>query len=890
MGNRITPGHFFGGAFSSGRRATGCYDADRVPAAMDKSSPSAEGVFAEAIELPPGPARDQLVAQRCRADAALRREVASLLGAHDAAGGFLQPPSRPTVRLDFTTTASRGTAVMNAVVHADVFLRGFRQPAPEQVENFISQLPEAVRGETRERIQAGLNVRQLRGQERRPVPEPEEALPRLPGFRIERKLGQGGLGVVYLAHDEKLNRRVVIKVLRRHADEQLRRRVLDEARHTAALSDPAVVTVFSVLDETDPPAIVMEFVEGYPLDRFAAQLNFEQKARLLREVVRGLSVAHARGLIHRDLKPENVIVGPDLRPRILDFGLALSLEEASRQGRGFEGTPLYASPEQAKGEALSPASDVFSFGSLMFKVLTGKAPFAGDSISQVLEAIVSTAPPFLREVAVGVPEDLQAICLACLAWSPADRPGAELVALELGRFLAGEPVRLKPKLYDDLLRRAISEHANQAKTWESQSIISREERDALEIIHRRLLADEDHWIIDARRITPMQAILSAATWLTVVATVLTVWMLRDELAPPWRWLLPVFFTTTLLLAGHVARRGQENLAAATFLAGAALTIAPATLALLAELRLFATPPAGVTQLFYVTFTNQQVLAASLTALTVSGFGLWRLKMTGFAWTTAALTSTSYLSLVLLFNWLEQKPEIKALWCLPLALIEFVALALERAGRVRWTMPFHLIAIAAIVIGLDVMAYSGPTLEMLGVTSERWSYFDHERQVAFSVVLNGLLFLALMSLGERSASLDLRRASKWLEVLAIIHTISALFANAMNHEAKPLVRVDVWLYLAAALSFAVLAPFRSRWRMLVGGLVGCGLGSYLLVYLNLVARKPFIIGLGLLGLVVALGAFIYVKHGTRAGGRFGKQAEQNTTRKPSDTSSSSSAPE
>jgi hypothetical protein len=121
------------------------------------------------------------------------------------------------------------------------------------------------------------------------------------------------------------------------------------------------------------------------------------------------------------------------------------------------------------------------------------------------------------------------------------------------------------------------------------------------------------------------------------------------------------------------------------------------------------------------------------------------------------------------------------------------------------------------------------------------------------------------------------------VLAILHTISALFANAMNHEGKPLVRVDVWLYLGAALSFAVLAPFRSRWRMLVGGLVGCGLGSYLLVYLNLVARKPFIIGLGLLGLVVAIGAFLYVKHGTRAGGRFGKRPAANRTNNATDSS-------
>lgn len=483
--------------------------------------------------MPPGEARAKLVARLSGGEAALLREVESLLEAHDNAGRFLAPPPPgPTDRVEPPSTTTQVRAGVDPAAQAEAFLRDFPNPAVARLEEFVAQLPEAARQEARERIEAAVRVRQWRGRDRRPPSEHADEPPHLPGFRIESKLGQGGLGVVYAAHDEKLNRRVAIKILRQRSDAQVRRRVLDEARNTAALGDPAVVTVFSVLDEADPPAIVMEFVEGFPIDRFAAQLNFEQKARLLREVARELSVAHARGLVHRDLKPENIIVGPDLRPRILDFGLALSLEEAGRQGRGFEGTPVYASPEQALGKPLGPESDVFSFGSLMFKVLTGKAPFAGDSISQVLEAIASTAPPFLREVAVGVPEDLQAICLACLAWNAADRPSAERVALELGRFLVGEPVRLKPKLYGDLLRRTISEHENQALIWESQSIISRDERDALETIHRRLLADEDHWIIDARRITPLQTILSAATWLTVVATVLTVWMLRDDLTPP----------------------------------------------------------------------------------------------------------------------------------------------------------------------------------------------------------------------------------------------------------------------------------------------------------------------------------------------------------------------
>ena len=827
---------------------------------MNQSAVSAENVFVRAIELPPGPARDRLVAAECASHLALRREVESLLWAHDAAGDFLRagggyktnPPLAPAAAPRQCTTA------IDAAAHAGFFLGGADKSLGLSIADFIGTLPEVVRQEARERIEAGLRVRQWPVRVEPVSVHEVEPLPALSGFRIERKLGEGSLGAVYVAHDEKLNRRVAVKVLHRRADAGVRRRLLDEARKAAALGDPAIVTIFSVLDTADPPAIVMELVEGFPLDRFAAELNFEQKARLLREVARGLAVAHAHGLIHRDLKPDNIIVGPDLRPRILDFGLALSLEEAGLPAGGFEGTPLYASPEQVRGQPLTVASDLFSFGSLMFKVLTGRAPFGGDTIGQTLEAIATTAPPFLREVAVGVPEDLQAVCLACLAWNAADRPAAAEVALELGRFLVGEPVRLKPKLYDDLLRRSISEYSGQARAWASQSIISPEERDALEVVHRRLLADEDHWIIDARRITPLQTILSAATWLAVVATVLMVWMLRDDLSTPWRWLLPAYFTGMLLVAGQAARRAREPLAAATFLAGTALAIAPCTLALLAELHVLATPAGQVKQLFAGTFTNQQVFLAAITALAVSVFGLWRLKLTGFAWTSAILSAISFLSGLLLLNWLDRKPEIQALWCLPLVALEPVALWLERHGRVRWTLPFHLVALLALVIGLDVVALNGPTLKMIGVDGERWLYFDKQRLTAFSLVLNGLCFLLLMVLAERSASLDLRRASKLFEILAIIHTLSALFANAMNHRDNSQVRVDVWVYLAAAMVLMLLAPFRSRWRLLVGGLVGCGLGSYLLVELGIVDRKTFIIGLGFAGLLVALGSFAYVQ--------------------------------
>jgi serine/threonine protein kinase len=213
------------------------------------------------------------------------------------------------------------------------------------LEACLEALPEAVRREARERIEAGLRVRSLRSPAESP-PADWDTAPRLPGYRIDRQLGQGSLGVVYAAHDEKLNRNVALKVLRPRADAEIRRRVLDEARKAAALSDPAIVTIFSVLDETDPPAIVMELVEGFPLDRFAAQLSFEQKARLLREVARALATAHEHGLIHRDLKPENIIVGPDLRPRILT--LAWRSHWRRPDGRAADSRALHSMPHPSR--------------------------------------------------------------------------------------------------------------------------------------------------------------------------------------------------------------------------------------------------------------------------------------------------------------------------------------------------------------------------------------------------------------------------------------------------------------------------------------------------------------------------------------------------------------
>lgn len=758
---------------------------------------STEDIFARALELGSATERQRFLDDACAGNASVRSEVETLLLAHDEAGEFLGESETGGV----PTVCAAG-------------------PLPREDGG-------------------------------------DAAPPAIAGFRIERHLGRGGIGVVYEAWDEKLQRKVALKMLHTAPDAEARRRVLDEARKMAALRDPAIITVHAVLDELESPAIVMELVEGFPIDQYSAALTFEQRARILQEVARALAAAHQRGIIHRDLKPANVLVTPAMKPVILDFGLAVSLREASHSRSRFEGTPLYASPEQADGRPLTAASDLFSFGSLMFKVLTGTTPFNGGSVTEVLDSIREAAPPFLRDVAMGVPADLQAICLACLAADPAARPSAGQVALELGRFLAGEPVRLRPALYSDILRKRISEYSNDLINWEHQGMISGDERDRLQAVHRRILADEDHWLIDARRLTPAQTILYTSTWLVVIAAGMLVWLVRAELSPALRWLLPLGATLALIGVGVRAQWRKEALAAAAFLAGAVLSVVPTTLALLSEFGVLNDTVRGTKQLFDSAFTNQQVLAASFTGLALSVFALARLRLTGFAWTSCLLGALAYVSVLLQFNWLARDPEVMALWLVPLTLLLFVALAFERAGRVRWALPFHLVALVTLVGALDVIAVAGPTLGMIGIDQSIASFFNPSRQEFLSLALNGALFLGLMLATENSRSLDLRRASRVLEIIALVHLLGALYRNAQTQRDDSRVLIDVGLYLGAVLLLLVLGPWRSRWRMLVGALSGVALGTYLLIDLNLVPRKPFILTLGAIGLVTALAAYAYL---------------------------------
>jgi len=249
-------------------------------------------------------------------------------------------------------------------------------------------------------------------------------------FRITDAIGAGGMGVVYKATDLRLQRTVALKLLPPEvsADSERRSRLEREARAASALNHPNVVTVHEIASADGVDFIAMEYVEGKALNGVIARgLAIEEALRYAAQIGEALAAAHAGGIVHRDLKPSNVIVRPDGQVKVLDFGLAkrvrsegalsaaptLSADPITAAGT-LAGTLAYMSPEQAEGKLLDARSDIFSFGVVLYEMLTGRRPFQGRSDAQVLSAILRDTPPPARSLRKDLPEGLDRILTKAL--------------------------------------------------------------------------------------------------------------------------------------------------------------------------------------------------------------------------------------------------------------------------------------------------------------------------------------------------------------------------------------------------------------------------------------------------------------------------------------------
>lgn len=253
------------------------------------------------------------------------------------------------------------------------------------------------------------------------------AVTRIGRYRVERILGKGGFGLVYLAHDEQLNRRVAIKVPHAHliGNPNNVANYLAEARTVANLDHPHVVPVYDVGSTPDTPCfIVTKFIEGSDLASLLKQkrLSYRQATQWIASIAEALHYAHKMGLVHRDVKPGNILIGKDQQPYVVDFGLALR-EENIGQGPQYAGTPAYMSPEQARGEGhrVDGRSDIFSLGAVFYELLVGRRAFRGDTLPEIYQQIISYEPKPPRQYDEEIPKELERICQKALAKRATDR-------------------------------------------------------------------------------------------------------------------------------------------------------------------------------------------------------------------------------------------------------------------------------------------------------------------------------------------------------------------------------------------------------------------------------------------------------------------------------------
>jgi serine/threonine protein kinase len=375
-------------------------------------------IFLEALDLPKPQQRLEYLDQACAGDAALRKQVESLLAAHERSGQFLDVPACEQIGVAALAPERPGATIEESMSRP-------RRELPPDTE------AEPTNGEPQD---LSLDFLEFSGK--------PGSLGRLAHYEVVEVLGRGGFGTVVKAFDEKLHRMVAIKIMSATmaSTSPARKRFLREARSSAAIRHENIVDIHAI-EEQPIPFLVMEYVDGETLqerlDR-SGPLDALETVRIGVQIAYGLAAAHAMGKIHRDIKPANILLDHSgQRVKITDFGLARAADDASLTQSGYiAGTPMYMAPEQAQGGAIDFRTDLFSFGSVLYVMCSGRPPFRASTTLAVLKRVAEDTPRPIREIIPDVPQWLIDVISRLHAKKPEDRFQS---AKEVADVLASAP-------------------------------------------------------------------------------------------------------------------------------------------------------------------------------------------------------------------------------------------------------------------------------------------------------------------------------------------------------------------------------------------------------------------------------------------------------------------
>ncbi len=699
------------------------------------------------------------------------------------------------------------------------------------------------------------------------------ALPSFDGFQTIERIGRGGMGEVFKLRDLKLDRLVAAKVLRSDGWNARIQAFLSEAKALALFSDRRIVQIHECRVDSDPPVIIMEFVDGFELGRIGSSLEYAQRARILIEVCEAVHHAHTLGLQHRDLKPANIMLDAKLSPRILDFGLS-----AGDPSRGhYVGTLPYVAPEQLDPtQPIDARTDVYALGVILYELLCGRPPYSGDD-RVVVDAIRAGVPRLPAEIAPSIPEPLQAIALTAMERDPARRyQSAHDLAADLQRFLSGLPVKGRPTVYATTLGSRIRPHLDEIGEWLRLRLLYPHEAERLRSAYGALDAREEDWIVESRTLSYTQIALYLGAFLLLCGSLFYFVAARwyDHVQGVWRpfIVLGLPFIGLNVAAHHLYRRDQKAVGVAFYLA-AVILLPLFLLILFDETHFLMAPPGGSGQLFNGdVVSNRQLQVTSLVACLWCGWLALRTRtaalstvftVLAFVFTIAVLSDFGLRAAIE-----DQRWDRLAVRLFPLvAAYALAGAAAEKTDRQWFSRPLYIGSATLFVVVLELYALDGRALRQIaGFSLAPWQSAGVSNPALLDTVavmtLNGAAFYVVGDALVRLGSPQSQTAAQMLFAIspfALLHPLGYLVRTG---EYSP--RVD-WLYAACAIVIMLLSQRRQRRSFYYAGMLNLGIALYLIaVHREWFERPAWAIAVIVTGLV-ALAAGFLLDRVTRRGG-------------------------